>query len=107
MCKNFRTITQVLCKIQLIQFERVKIKSRKNLNSRSKLCFSRNYFISFVMLNKCKRCHCVIRTLHEIHLILFDGLPVPSTFFPLRARVFRANMFLVLHALSVKNVLAM
>ena len=81
MCKNFRTITKVLCKIQLIQFESLKIESRKNLNSRSKLCFSRNYFNSFVMLNKCKRCHCAIRTLHEIHLILFDELPVPSKFF--------------------------
>ena len=32
MCKNFKTITQVLCKIQLIQYERVKIDSRKYWN---------------------------------------------------------------------------
>ena len=34
MCKNLRTFNQILCKVQLIQFERVKIESRKNLNSR-------------------------------------------------------------------------
>ena len=33
------------------------------------------------MLNKGRRCHCLIRTLHEIHVILFDGLPVPSRLF--------------------------
>ena len=54
-----------------------------------------------------KRCHCVINALHEIHVILFDGLPVPSTLFLFTARVFRANMCLVLHALSIKYVLAM
>ena len=70
MSKNFRTITQVLCKIQVIQFERVKIESHKNLNSHSKLCFSE---ITFIRLS------CL--TLHEIHVILFDVLPVPSTLF--------------------------
>ena len=105
MCKNFRTITQVVCKIQLVQFERVKIESRENLNSRSYFCFSRNYFNSFFMLNKLKRCDCVIRTLHEIHVILFDGLPVPSTFFYSCARAFRAYMFLVLPRYLLKNVL--
>ena len=52
MSSNFRTITQVLCKIQLIQFERVKIESHKNLNSHSKMCFFWNNFNSFAMLNK-------------------------------------------------------
>ena len=33
------------------------------------------------MLNKGKRFHWLIRTLHEIHVILFDGLPVPSRLF--------------------------
>ena len=33
------------------------------------------------MLNNGKRFHCLIRTLHEINVILFDGLPVPSRLF--------------------------
>ena len=31
MCENFRAISWVLCKIQLIKFERVKIESHKNI----------------------------------------------------------------------------
>ena len=76
MSLNFRTITQVLCKIQLIQFERVKIESHKNSNSHSKLCFSGITLIHLSCLT-----NSVIRTLHEIHVILFDVLPVPSTLF--------------------------
>ena len=30
MCENFRTMSCVLCNIQLIQFERVKLESHKN-----------------------------------------------------------------------------
>ena len=76
MSSNFRIITQALCKIQLLQFERVKIESHKNLNSHSKLCFSGITLIHLSCLT-----NCVIRTLRELHVILFDGLPVPSTFF--------------------------
>ena len=40
MCENFKTIPWVLCKIQLIKFERVKIGSHKNWNLGSSLHFS-------------------------------------------------------------------
>ena len=52
MCENFRTISLVLCKMQLFQFKRVKTKSHKNWNLGSSLHFSGTMFISFVMLNK-------------------------------------------------------
>ena len=39
ICENFRTISWVLCKIQLIQFQRVKIESHKIWNLGSRLCF--------------------------------------------------------------------
>ena len=72
---NFSSVLSV-CKIQLIQFERVKIESHKNLNSHSKLCFCGITVIHLSCLT-----NCIIRTLHEIYVILFDGLPVPSTLF--------------------------
>ena len=55
MCEHFRTIPRVLCKIQLIIFEWVKIESRKKSNLGSILCFSEVILISFVMLNHKKR----------------------------------------------------
>ena len=56
MCDNFRTTACVLCKIQLIDFERDKIESHKKSNLGSILCFSEVILISFVMLNnKTKR----------------------------------------------------
>ena len=47
------------------------------------------------------------KTLHEIHVILLNGRQYHQHYFYLFARGFRVNMFLVLHALSIKNVLAM
>ena len=45
MCENFKTIPWVLCKIQLIFFERHKIGSRKNWNLGPSLHFSDFNFI--------------------------------------------------------------
>ena len=59
-CENFKTIPWVLCKLQPIEFERVKIGSHKKLNLASNLHFSEAILISFVMLNNGKR-HLVIR----------------------------------------------
>ena len=48
----------------------------------------------------------MIKKLHEIHVILFAGLPVPSTFFFYScARVFRANMFGNVRARDPRNVI--
>ena len=52
--ENFRTIPWVLCKIQLVQFERVKIESQNIWNFGSSLSFSGVILISFVMLNNNK-----------------------------------------------------
>ena len=60
MCENFKTIPWVLCTVQLILFERVKIGSHKNWNLGSSLHFSETILISFVMLKNGKR-HFVIR----------------------------------------------
>ena len=58
MCETFKTVPWILCKIQLIQFERVKIGSHKNWNLGSSLHFSEANLISFVMLSNEKR-HCM------------------------------------------------
>ena len=86
----------------LIQFERVKIESRKNLNSRSTVKIT---LIHLSCLTYERDVNFVIRTLDEIHVILVDGLPEPLTIFLFTCLVFRANTFLVLHAQSVKKCL--
>ena len=64
MCENFTTISWVLCKLQLILFERVKIGSHKKLEFRLKvtwksLRFSEAILMSFAMLNN-KKTHFVL-----------------------------------------------
>ena len=60
MSENFKTIPWLLCKIQPVKFERVKIGSHKKWNLCPSLHFSETIVISFVMLKNEKR-HLVIR----------------------------------------------